>query len=178
MNLIVNAYPKQDARPLGVSLAEYLSKHLGSQTQMIRIYEAGQKYFDYEHNQEWIDSLVKSETIIVPVPVWNFMVPAALKDFFDKVLKRGKLWDMDKEGNFLGLLKDRPVYIIMTSGGNYPAGSSRDFIIPYLRATFEFMGIKNIKEFRIGQVSGGQKLTDDKQYFAEKAGQMLKAFGL
>jgi len=178
MNLIINAYPKKDAHPFGVSLAEHLAKHLDSTTQMIRVYDAEQKYFNYEHNPEWIDLVIKAKTIIVPVPVWNFMVPAALKDFFDKVIKRGKVWDMDKEGKFFGLLDDKPVYIIMTSGGHYPAGSAKDFIVPYLKATFEFMGIKNVKEFRIGQISSSQKLASDKEYFEERASAMLKAFRL
>ena len=178
MNLIINAYPKQEAHSLGVALAENLSKHLGSKAHMVRIYDTEQKYFNYEHNQEWIDLVIKSKVIIIPVPVWNFMVPAALKDFFDKVIKRAQLWDMDKEGKFFGLLSDRPVYIIMTSGGSYPAGSAKDFIIPYLKATFEFIGIKSVKEFRVSQVSRSQKLISDQEYFEQKASEMLKNFGV
>jgi FMN-dependent NADH-azoreductase len=151
---------------------------MGGKRHIIRIYDIEQKYFNYEYHQEWIDFLVASKSIIIPVPMWNFMIPAALKDFFDKTIKRGQLWDIDKEGHFVGLLPDRPAYLIMTSGGEYPAGSSQDFVIPYLRTVLAFVGIKDVKEFRIGNVGGVNPPMTDDDFLKQKTREMLKAFGL
>ncbi len=178
MNLIVNSNPKDDNHSLSGALARRLAEHLGGDIKIIRIYEANQRYFNYRHNQEWIDLVVKSQCMILPVQMWNFTIPAALKDFFDKITKPGQLWELGSENNFVGLLKDRPVYVIMTSGLHYPPGSSQDFVVPYLKVFFEFLGIRNLKDFRVGNVANSPKLIADKKYMQEKTAAMLKTFGL
>ena len=58
MNLIINPNPKDDHHSLSGALAQRLSRHLGGETRIIRIYDSDQKYFDYECNQEWIDAVI------------------------------------------------------------------------------------------------------------------------
>ena len=176
MNLIIVSHPKDHARSLSGALANELANRLSGPTTVLRIYDSKDGYFQYAFRQDWIDLLKIVENIILPVPMWNFTIPAALKDFIDKVTKQGEIWDIDREGNFIGLLKDRPVYIIMTAGGEYPEGSALDFVVPYLRAVFSFMGIQNIRDFRVGNVTDSQKLIADKKYFNTKVSAMLKVF--
>ncbi|GEM_PF-3389001 len=178
MNLIVHSTPKDIAKSLGGALAIQLAGHLGGKTRTLRLYDSNQGYFNYQSNEEWVSAVISARHIILPVPVWNFSIPAALKDFFDYIIKEGKLWKMEKDGSSLGLLSDRPVYIIMTSGWNYPSGSAQDFIVPYLRCVFSFIGIKNVKDFRVSGVSNNEKLIADKAYFEDKARQMYDAFNV
>ena len=178
MNLIINANPKDDTRSLSAALSLRLAERLEGQTQMIRIYESDQKYFHYQHNQEWINLVVSAQSIILPVQMWNFTIPAALKDFFDKITKQGQLWELSSDQRFIGLLKDRPVYVIMTSGLDYPPGSPQDFVVPYLKVFFEFLGIRNLKDFRVGHVANSARLITDHRYMEEKSQAMFKAFGL
>ncbi len=176
MNLIIASQPKDPACSLSGALANELTNSLGVSTTLVRIYDSKDGYFQYAFRQDWIDLLKVADHIILPVPMWNFTIPAALKDFIDKVTKQGEVWDLDRQGNFIGLLKDRPVYIIMTAGGEYPEGSPLDFVVPYLRAVFSFMGIQNVRDFRVGNVTDSQKLIADKRYFNAKVNAMLTAF--
>ena len=178
MNLIVISQPKDPSRSLSGALGLQLAHHLGGPTEIIKIYETSRGYFNYEFNMEWIRLMKKTDSLILPVPMWNFTIPAALKDFIDRITKQKEVWDIDKKGHFVGLLRDRPVYIIMTSGGEYPEGSPLDYVVPYLRAVFSFMGIQNIKDFRIGNVSDSEKLIADKVYFQAKVQEMLKTFNI
>ena len=178
MNLIVHSSPKNIEKSLGGVLAKQLADRLGGETQIIFLYDSKQGYFNYESNDEWINLFISAKNIIFPVPMWNFSIPAALKDFFDYITKQGKLWAIDKQGNFIGLLSDRPAYIIMTSGGDYPSGSPRDFVVPYLKMVLEFVGIKTVKDFRVSGVTKSEKLIADKMYLENKSHQMFKAFNL
>ena len=179
MNLIVSPSPKKDiTKSLSGALAKELAGRLGGESHTIRIYESSQGYFHYRFNEEWIRLVKEAGRIIFPVPMWNFTIPAALKDFFDYITKQDELWAIDENNRFIGLLADRPAYIIMTSGGEYPPGSPYDFLVPYLRAMLSFLGIKDVKEFRVSGVADSEKLIADKTYFENKTRQMLQAFGL
>ena len=176
-NLIIDPNPKKDHYSLNSSLAERLALHLGGETKVIRIYDFPQGYFNYEYNQEWIDSLKEANRLIFPVPMWNFSIPAALKDFFDKISQKGKLWDFDDKKNYIGHLKGKSAFIIMTSGEDYPADSPKDFVVPYLRLILRFLGIEQVKDFRLGGVRD-KDLAADKAYMTQVTRAMLKTFGL
>jgi len=176
MNLIVISQPKDPSRSLSGALSMQLASRLGGATEVIKVYETSRGYFNYEFNEEWIHLIKKADRLILPVPMWNFTIPAALKDFIDKITKQKEAWDIDEKGHFIGLLRDRPLYIIMTSGGEYPEGSPLDFAVPYLKAIFSFMGIRHIKDFRVGGVSDSEKLIADKEFFQRKVKEMFKTF--
>ena len=163
---------------VNIALAKKLADTMGGPTEIIRIYDYDQRYFNYQFNQEWIDLLVNAKSLIFPVPMWNLSIPAALKDFLDKVIKKGQVWDIDKNNQFIGLLKDRPTYIIMTSGDYYLPGHPHDFVVPYLQTLLRNLGIKTVKDFRIGGVKGDASLLADKKFMEAKTKEMFKAFGL
>ena len=177
MNLIIDPNPKDDPYSLNSALAQCLAKKLGGETKVIRPYEGDQRYFHYEYNQEWIDSVVSARRLIFPVPMWNFSIPASLKDFFDKVIQRGKLWDFDENKNYVGLLQKHCAYIIMTSGDHFPPDSPKDFVVPYLRTVLEFLGIAPVQDFRLGGIRN-KNLVNDPAYLDEKTREMFTAFGI
>lgn len=177
MNLVIDPNPKDDQYSLNSALAQRLAKRLGGKTNIIRLYEGDQRYFNYEYKQEWIDLVVGARRLIFPVPMWNFGIPASLKDFFDKIIQRGRLWDFDENKNYVGLLKKHSAYIIMTSGDHFPPDSPKDFVVPYLRMILEFWGIEVVKDFRIGGVRN-KNLVNDQIFMDEKTREMFEAFGL
>jgi len=93
------------------------------------------------------DRLVKeleaADAIVLTTPVYNFSVPAALKAWIDLVC-RARLSFRYTENGPVGLLRDRPVYLVMTSGG-VTFGSPADFASGYLRHIFAFIGIQDIR---------------------------------
>jgi FMN-dependent NADH-azoreductase len=177
MNLIINSSPK-DAHSVGVTLAERLAQTLGGPRHMIRIYDDHDGYFNFKFHEAWIDEVIRAERLIIPVAMWNFAIPAALKDFLDKISKRGKLWDLDGNNRMTGLLKDRPIYIIMTSGYEYETGHPHDFVTPYLKAVWASFGVRDVREFRVGGVDRSRALSSDESYLQDKTAEMLKTFGL
>ena len=177
MNLIIDPNPKHDQYSLNTALALRLAQELGQETKILRLYDGDQHYFNYEYNQEWVDSILAARRLIFPVPMWNLSIPASLKDFFDKVIQRGRLWDLDENKNYVGLLKEHSAYIIMTSGDYYPPASPNDFVVPYLKTILSFLGIPDIKDFRVGGVRN-KNIVDDPHYMAERTQEMLKVFGL
>ncbi len=177
MNLIIDPNPKDDQYSLNGALAQYLAGCLGGPTKVIRIYEGEQRYFYYEYNQEWIDLILESKRLIFPVPMWNFSIPAALKDFLDKTTQRGKLWDFDESRNYKGLLTDKSAFIIMTSGDNHADDSGQDFVVPYLKTILSFYGVPDIRYFRLGGVKN-KNLIADKKFMTESCEQMLTAFNI
>jgi len=178
MKLIVNSNPRSEDQSVNLALAQRLAECFDGPLNMIRLYDEHQQYFNYQYNQDWINLLVKSQCLIFPVPMWNLSVPAALKDFLDKVIKRGEVWDLDQDRKFKGLLPDRPAFIIMTSGDFYHPGHPQDFVVPYLRAVLNSIGILTVKDYRIGGVRGDAKLLADKKFMDERTQEMLRTFGL
>lgn len=177
MNLIINSSPKDDFS-VGISLAQRLAETLGGSQEMIRLYEQQNGYFQFKFHDEWIGKVVEAKSLIMPVAMWNFSVPAALKDFLDKISKRGRLWDLDKDNRMTGLLKDRPVYIIMTSGFEYETGHPNDFVAPYLKAVWASFGIRDVRIFRLGGIDSSRKLSQDDAYLQHKTEEMLRTFGI
>jgi FMN-dependent NADH-azoreductase len=87
----------------------------------------------------------------------NFGVPSILKLWIDQVIRVGKTHAYTANG-LEGLLKGKKVTLLMASGGVYEQGSGREafnFVTPYLRTIFGFMGITDVHFIAAG---GTQKL--------------------
>jgi FMN-dependent NADH-azoreductase len=106
-----------------------------------------------ERNQVQQDALAESDrlvreldsadVILITAPIYNFSVPAVLKSWIDMIC-RARLTFRYTENGPEGLLMDRPVYLVMASGG-VPFGSSADFASGYLRHILGFIGIRDVR---------------------------------
>jgi FMN-dependent NADH-azoreductase len=93
------------------------------------------------------DQLVKelnsADTIVITAPVYNFSVPATLKAWIDMICRASLTFSYTEKGP-QGLLKDRPVYLVMASGG-VPFGSPVDFASGYMRHLLGFIGLRDVR---------------------------------
>ena len=89
-----------------------------------------------------VEELKQADQIVIGLPVYNFGVPAAFKAWIDQVV-RSKLTFKYSDAGPIGLLKDKPTYIVIASGGTR-LGSELDFISDYLHHILGFIGIKDI----------------------------------
>lgn len=96
-----------------------------------------------EKSEELINELRSADSIVISTPMYNFSIPAALKAWIDQVARAGVTFRYSSDGPE-GLLEDRPVYLIMTSGG-VPFGSSADFASGYLRHVLGFIGLHDVR---------------------------------
>lgn len=96
-----------------------------------------------ETSEALIDELVAADTVVISVPIYNFGVPGALKAWIDQVAQPRRTFRYTSAGPE-GLLKDKTVYLVMTSGGT-PLDAPFDYATPYLRHVFGFLGIEDVR---------------------------------
>ncbi len=90
-----------------------------------------------------IAELQKADEYVVGVPMHNFGVPSTLKLWIDQVVRAGKTFAYSAAGRN-GLLTGKKATLLIASGGVYEEGSAMEalnFVTPYLRTVFGFMGI-------------------------------------
>ncbi len=103
-----------------------------------------------KHSDEAIAELMNADTIVIDAPMYNFGIPSTLKTWIDHVARAGKTFKYDGKTPE-GLVKNKKVYLAISSGGVYSEGFMKayDFTESYLRAVLGFMGMTDIKAFRV-----------------------------
>ena len=94
-------------------------------------------------SDELIDELQEADVVVLTAPVYNFSVPSVLKAWIDHVCRAGRTFRYTANGP-QGLLTDKPVYLVMASGG-VPFGSPVDFASGYLKQVLRFIGIEDVR---------------------------------
>jgi len=90
-----------------------------------------------------VAALREADAVVITVPIYNFSVPSTLKAWIDHVCRAGLTFRYTEDGP-VGLLEDRPVYLVIASGG-VPLGSAADFASGYLKQVFRFIGIEDVR---------------------------------
>jgi FMN-dependent NADH-azoreductase len=108
-------------------------------------------------SEELIQELECSDYLVIGTPMHNFTVPSALKAWIDHVVRVRRTFDATKEG-YVGRLRDRPVFVGVSSGGKYSGERARqpDFLTAYLRAILGIIGLHNLTVFSIEGTALGQ----------------------
>ena len=101
-------------------------------------------------SEELIQELESSDFVVIGTPVHNFTVPSALKAWIDHIVRIRRTFNTTKDG-YVGLLRDRPVFVAVSSGGRYSGERARqpDFLTPYLKAVLGTIGLHNLTFFSI-----------------------------
>ena len=87
--------------------------------------------------------LEKADEYVFGVPMHNFGVPSVLKLWIDQIARVGRSFSY-AEGTPKGLLTGKKATFIIATGGIYDAQtqmSSFNFVEPYLRSVFGFLGV-------------------------------------
>jgi FMN-dependent NADH-azoreductase len=93
-----------------------------------------------------IADLQQADEYVFGVPMHNFGIPATLKLWIDQIARAGKTFSYGADGP-KGLLTGKKATLLLASGGVYSQGTamaSLDFVTPYLRAVFGFIGITDV----------------------------------
>jgi FMN-dependent NADH-azoreductase len=107
-------------------------------------------------SEELIQELESSDVVVIGTPMHNFTVPSALKAWIDHVVRVRRTFNTTAEG-YVGTLRDRPVFIAVSSGGRYSGARARqpDFLTPYLRAVLGTIGLHDLNFFSAEGSAGG-----------------------
>jgi len=89
-----------------------------------------------------VEELRAADVVVMAVPMYNFGVPASVKAWVDLVARARVTFRYTPQGPE-GLLRDRPVYILMATGG-VRVGSELDFASGYLRHIWGFLGVRDV----------------------------------
>jgi len=90
-----------------------------------------------------IAELEQADEYVIGVPMHNFGVPSSLKLWIDQIVRAGKTFSY-VDGTPKGLLAGKKATFLIATGGVYGAGTamaSLNFVEPYLRSVFGFIGV-------------------------------------
>jgi FMN-dependent NADH-azoreductase len=89
-----------------------------------------------------------ADVYVITTPMWNLSLPYVLKYYIDAIVQPGYLFQYNEHGIAQGLLSGKKMVVVTSRGGDYSAGSplrAFDFLEPYLRAIFGFVGIADLQ---------------------------------
>jgi FMN-dependent NADH-azoreductase len=84
-----------------------------------------------------------ADVLVLGVPMYNFGVPAALKNWIDAIARTGVTFKYTDKGP-IGLLQGKKVYVALARGGLY-RDTPADTQVPYLKAVLGFLGMTDIQ---------------------------------
>jgi FMN-dependent NADH-azoreductase len=112
-----------------------------------------------------IDELAAADVIALGTPMYNYGMPAALKAWFDQVIRINKTFTFDlARGDFpLEPIMADKTLVMLTSHGEFgfePGGirEARDNLMPHVRTCAHYLGVKDIHQISIEyQEFGGNR---------------------
>lgn len=101
-------------------------------------------------SDELIRQLFEADFIVIGAPLINFTIPSSLKAWVDHIARPKITFSYSAEGQPIGLVTGKKVYIAMSSGGIYSEGPGKDhdFVAPYLKAFLAFLGMTDLEVYR------------------------------
>jgi FMN-dependent NADH-azoreductase len=112
-----------------------------------------------------IEELDEAGAVVIATPMHNYTVPAVLKAWVDQIVRIHRTFASTPAGK-VGKLRDRPVYVVIASGGWFsvpsPSGTPAqpDFLTPYLRAVLNTIGLHDIHFLALEGVTRGPEMRD------------------
>ena len=106
-----------------------------------------------KYSDEAIAELQEADIIVIDAPMYNFTITSTLKTYLDHIVRRGVTFEgviVGNETKIEGKLKNKKVYLSISSSGIYSEGQlqSFDFVVPLMKAVLSWMGMTDITAFR------------------------------
>lgn len=101
-------------------------------------------------SESLIQEVEAADVIVIGTPMYNLTVPSVLKAWIDQILRAGRTFSSTPAGK-VGMLRDRPVFIGIASGGVFTGerANQPDFLTPYLSVVLGSIGLKTLQFFPI-----------------------------
>ena len=107
-------------------------------------------------SDEFIAQLRAADEYVLGVPMHNFTIPAKLRLWIDLVVRVGETFSY-ASGSPEGMLPGKRATFIVASGAVYGEGAamaSYNFVDPYLRTLFGFLGVQDVRLIAAGGAAG------------------------
>ena len=102
-----------------------------------------------ENSNDAIAELQNTDIVVIDAPMYNFTVTSYLKAYLDHIVRYGITFATTPNG-VEGLIKNKKVYVAISSGFIYTEGAfqSFDLLTPYLKAMLGWLGMTDVTFFR------------------------------
>ena len=107
---------------------------------------AGQDELERARNEAVLQQFLEADVIVLGAPMYNFGIPSSLKAWIDRIAVNGRTFRYTAHGPE-GLARGKRVIVAASAGGAH-GGQPSDFVEPYLRQVFGFLGITDIEFVR------------------------------
>ena len=121
-------------------------------------------------SEQLIQELENSDLVVIATPMHNFTAPSALKAWIDHVVRVRRTFNVTSDGK-AALLRCRPVYVAISSGGRYSGAHAPqpDFLTPYLKAVLSIIGLNDLTFFSVEGTALGPDLLAEARAKTERA---------
>lgn len=147
-----------DVRVIRRNLADNPVPHLDQATFSAALTAEDERTPEQARAAALADTLVAelqvADTLVLGVPVYNFLIPSPLKAWFDHVARAGTTFRYTENGPE-GLVRGTRAYAFLASGGQYD-GTDIDFAARYLRHMLGFLGIDDVTITRAEGLAMGE----------------------
>ena len=103
-----------------------------------------------------VDELMAADHVVIGTPLYNFGLPAALKAYFDQIVRVGRTFAFDaaQENPYTPLLSNTPLTVITSAGDGalLPGGELYELncLEPHLKILASFIGLAEPVFIRVG----------------------------
>jgi FMN-dependent NADH-azoreductase len=106
-----------------------------------------------------ISEVQHADIILITTPMYNFAIPSGLKAWFDQLVRIGQTFSYNGT-SFEGLLSGKKAYVAVAYGAAGYLGegpfSTADFVQPYLKFIFNFLGVSDVTFLPIEATTGDE----------------------
>ena len=130
--------------------------------------EAAAEHQALQTSEVLIRELENAAVLVLSTPMHNFTVPAVLKAWIDQIVRFGRSFQSTPDGK-VGLLADRPTYIVIASGGYFTGERARqpNHLTPYLRDILRTIGITDLHFILLEGLARGDLAVEEARRLAQ-----------
>jgi FMN-dependent NADH-azoreductase len=110
-------------------------------------------------SNQLVDELKAADSVVIAAPMYNFMVPTQLKNWFDMIARAGVTFSYTENGP-VGLIDNKPVTIVTTRGGQHK-GTEHDLVHGYLKTILGFIGLTDVNFVFAEALAMGDEVADE-----------------
>ena len=103
------------------------------------------------YSDSLINEIQTNEVLVIGVPVYNFNIPARLKNWIDQIARAGVTFQYTETGP-QGLIQGKRAILAFSSDGT-AAGSDIDYAERYMRHILGFIGITDVTSVTAQQIA-------------------------
>ncbi|HEY6895939.1 MAG TPA: NAD(P)H-dependent oxidoreductase [Rhodocyclaceae bacterium] len=103
-----------------------------------------------------IAELEAADGLLISTPMHNFALPSVLKAWLDHIIRPNRTFRPSSKGK-LGLVADRPTFVILACGGGFEGDVQEDHFSAYMRYALRTTGIEKVQILRLEELNRGHE---------------------